>query len=79
MIPPRPAVIAHGKVLRPEDNRVKSCGYPARLFVSSARLRRRAYRSNLELSLICAWREYRKDHALRRQDKELPFPYCYEF
>ncbi len=53
MIPPRPAVIAHGKVLRKRTPApYSSRGCPARLFVSSARLRQRAHRGSLKMSLL---------------------------
>jgi len=53
MIPPRPAVIAHGKVLRKRTPALYSGrGCPARLLVSSARLRHHACRGSLDVSLM---------------------------
>ena len=57
MIPPRPAVIAHDKVLRVQKTAAAYDVADACPLLMSARLRHLACRDSFAMSLICAWYE----------------------
>ena len=83
MIPPRPAVIAHDKVLRVVENdasKPKWLRRNVRLIRTLARWLRRA---RVDQSLACLSRLHRgadqTNISPRHSDKGLPFPYCYGF
>lgn len=77
MIPPRPAVIAHDKVLRvltaaAPYSCADACPCTSRPLDFAALPAGVALRR-----LSCARGTRREDPAWRHSDKELPFPYCY--
>jgi len=79
MVPPRPAVIAHGKVLRvPKTAAANSCRECLPVFQVVRSASPTCASGSFTMSLVCAWRERNGwDPAWRHSGKELPFPYCY--
>ena len=81
MIPPRPAVIAHGKVLRV----LKTKATEVADVLPVCTVRPLGYvilrvGGSVMTSLMCAWRERDQENpAWRHSDKELPFPHCCGF